>query len=74
MPKKGLNPELINAILYLLECKGELPQKYRPHILKGNWIGYWECHIQPDWLLIWQLNEDIKFISLIRTGTHSDLF
>jgi len=43
-------------------------------VLKGNFKGFWECHIQPDWLLIWQQDDEIKLISLTRTGTHSDLF
>lgn len=72
--KRGLNPDLINDVLYLLESSGKLPEKYRPHLLKGNWKGYWECHIQPDWLLVWEQDEEIKLISLTRTGTHSDLF
>ncbi|WP_317132770.1 type II toxin-antitoxin system YafQ family toxin [Pedobacter sp. BS3] len=42
--------------------------------MSGNWDGYWECHIKPDWLLIWKQDETIKLITLTRTGTHSDLF
>lgn len=40
----------------------------------GDYKGFWECHIQPDWLLIWEQDEEIKLISLHRIGTHSDLF
>lgn len=65
---------MLVEVLELLEEKGKLPSKYRPHILKGNFKGLWECHIQADWLLIWQQFDDIKLISLTRTGTHSDLF
>ncbi len=72
--KRGLNAKLINEVILLLEKDGKLAPKYKAHILKGNYVGLWECHIQPDWFLIWDQNETIKLISLIRTGTHSDLF
>ncbi|QQV75238.1 mRNA interferase toxin YafQ [Rickettsia tillamookensis] len=49
-----------------------LPQKYRPHKLTGDHYPKWECHIEPDWLLIYEIKKDI--IILYRTGTHSDLF
>lgn len=72
--KRGLNLDLFKNVIILLEKDGKLPSKYKPHLLKGNFTGYWECHIQPDWLLIWKQNDDIKLVSLTRTGTHSDLF
>lgn len=72
--KRGLNLELFKEVIILLEKNGKLPSKYKAHILKGNFKGYWECHIQPDWLLIWKQDEEIKLVSLTRTGTHSDLF
>ena len=72
--KRNLNIELFKDVVILLEKEGKLPTKYKPHVLKGNYIGFWECHIQPDWLLIWEQDDDIKLISLTRTGTHSDLF
>ena len=72
--KRGLNLELFKEVIILLENNGKLPAKYKPHILKGNFSGYWECHIQPDWLLIWKQDDEIKLVSLTRTGTHSDLF
>lgn len=72
--KRGLDISLLEEVLLLLREKGKLPSKYKPHVLKGNFKGYWECHIQPDWLLIWKQDEDIKLVSLVRTGTHSDLF
>jgi mRNA interferase YafQ len=53
----------------------------RPHLLSGNYSGFWECHIKPDWLLIYQFSEEtnengevIEFVTFVRTGTHSDLF
>lgn len=72
--KRNLNVELFKNVVELLESDGKLPTKYKPHVLKGNYNGFWECHIQPDWLLIWEQNDEIKLISLTRTGTHSDLF
>ncbi len=72
--KRNLNIELFKEVVLLLEKNGKLPIKYKPQVLKGNYKGFWECHIQPDWLLIWEQNDEIKLISLTRTGTHSDLF
>jgi len=72
--KRGLKSELIDEVILLLEKEGKLPTKYKAHMLKGDYAGCWECHIQPDWLLIWEQSDEIKLISLIRTGTHSDLF
>lgn len=72
--KRGLDLQLFKEVVILLEQDGKLPEKYKPHTLKGNFKGYWECHILPDWLLIWKQNEEIKLVSLTRTGTHSDLF
>ncbi len=66
--------ELLDVLVTKLVEEGTLEAKFKPHILKGNYKGLWECHIQPDWLLIWEQNETIKLISLVRTGTHSDLF
>ncbi len=72
--KRGLNMNLLDKAVTTLVEKGELPTTNKPHVLKGNYKGLWECHIQPDWLLVWEQNETIKLIVLIRTGTHSDLF
>lgn len=72
--KRGLEMKLLDDVVTFLVEKGKLPQKYKPHKLTGNYKGFWECHIQPDWLLIWEQNETIKLINLARTGSHSDLF
>ncbi|MGC4130006.1 MAG: type II toxin-antitoxin system YafQ family toxin [Bergeyella sp.] len=72
--KRGLDISLLEEVLKLLRANGKLPAVYKPHLLKGNYKGYWECHIQPDWLLIWKQDDDIKLVSLSRTGTHTDLF
>ena len=51
-----------------------LPPENRDHELTGNWVGHRECHIQPDWLLIYRIENDVLVLTLARTGTHSDLF
>jgi mRNA interferase YafQ len=51
-----------------------LDKKHRPHKLSGDYSGYWECHVKPDLLLIWDENEQINLLELVRTGTHADLF
>jgi len=51
-----------------------LPPENRDHDLTGNWRGHRECHIQPDWLLIYRIEGDVLVLTLSRTGTHSDLF
>lgn len=72
--KRNYKIELLEIVMKLLREKGELPSKYKPHKLSGNYSGFWECHLKPDWLLIWKLDADNKIIKLDRTGTHSDLF
>ena len=65
---------LINDVFELLALTGSLPAKYKPHKLTGNYAGFLECHIQSDWLLVWDKDEVKREILLTRTGTHSDLF
>lgn len=72
--KRGLDESKFDEVVLLLANEGKLPQNLKPHKLKGKYNGLWECHIQPDWLLIWEQEDEIRLISLIRTGTHSDLF
>lgn len=72
--KRGLDMQLLDKAVTNLVVKGTVPQKNKPHRLTGNYKGLWECHIQPDWLLVWEQNDIIKLITLTRTGTHSDLF
>lgn len=72
--KRGYNPQLLENVLNIL-CSGQpLPPKYKDHNLSGNYIGYRECHITPDWLLIYKVEENILTLTLTRTGSHSDLF
>lgn len=72
--KRGYNLELLQKVISLLSEHGKLPQEYRPHILSGKYAGIWECHIQADWLLIWQQDNNKLILLLLDTGTHSDLF
>ncbi len=72
--KRGYKEPLIQNIIILLADGTPLPAKNKPHKLNGNYKDCWECHIQPDWLLIWQININSNTLILIRTGTHSDLF
>ncbi len=70
--KRGKDLEKLKKIIELLVIKNPLPTKYKDHKLIGNFVGRRECHIEPDWLLIYKINEDS--IIFERTGTHSDLF
>lgn len=62
----------LESIIYALQNSQTLPPKNRNHKLKGDYVGCWECHIEPDWLLIYILTQ--KELILVRTGSHSDLF
>lgn len=72
--KRGLKTELLKEVISLLVTGEELPSKYKDHILSGKWSKYHECHILPDWLLIYYIEDEILVLTLSRTGTHSDLF
>lgn len=72
--KRHLDIDLLDNIIRKLASNEELPEKNKDHALTGNWIGHRECHIQPDWLLIYQIENDLLVLTLTRTGTHSDLF
>lgn len=72
--KRGLDENQLDDIIKILLIGEPLPAKNKDHNLKENYKGCRECHINPDWLLIYSKDENVKLISLIRTGTHSDLF
>ena len=72
--KRGYNMQLIKDAIMLLAETGTLPAEYKPHQLHGNRKGQWECHIQPDWLLIWEIRNQELVLVLLNTGSHSDLF
>ena len=72
--KRGYDMQLLkDIIITLLESK-MLPNKHKNHKLKGNFENHWECHIKPDWLLIYRYSADGQQIIFEETGTHSDLF
>lgn len=72
--KRGYDLSLMEEIVDTLAAGKPLPAKYRDHLLTGNFAGCRECHITPDWLLIYELAEDMLILYLTRTGSHSDLF
>ena len=72
--KRGYDISLLTTVLYILANGESLPQKYKDHNLSGNYKGCRECHITPDWLLIYEILDDELILYLTRTGTHSDLF
>ncbi len=72
--KRGLKISLLEDIVASLAMGEPLPEKNKDHALTGNWTGHRECHILPDWLLIYRIEDDVLVLTLARTGTHSDLF
>lgn len=72
--KRGCPKSEFIAVVDLLKNEQPLPEKYRDHALNGNYAGFRECHIQPDWLLIYQVDKGRLVLTLSRTGTHADLF
>ncbi|MCM1123479.1 MAG: type II toxin-antitoxin system YafQ family toxin [Eubacterium sp.] len=72
--KRYLNIDLLDDIIRMLSCGEKLPERNKDHALSGNWEGHRECHILPDWLLIYRIEEGVLILTLTRTGTHSDLF
>ena len=72
--RRGYDISLLSEIIKKLAAGENLPQKNKDHALTGNYSGCSECHITPDWLLIYELDGDTLFLYLTRTGTHSDLF
>lgn len=72
--KRGLKIGLLEDVVATLAMGKPLPEKNKDHALYGNWAGHRECHILPDWLLIYRIEDDVLVLTLARTGTHSDLF
>lgn len=72
--KRGYALSLLENVLDTLQREETLDQKYKDHALVGNYIGFRECHIQSDWLLIYAINTSELILAASRTGTHSDLF
>ncbi len=72
--KRGLKINLLEDIVTALAMGKSLPEKNKDHALTGNWAGHRECHILPDWLLVYRIENDVLVLTLARTGSHSDLF
>ena len=74
MKKRGKNLDKLVNVLSLLASGNPLPVQYRDHQLSGNLHDFRECHIEPDWLLLYQIYEDTLILSATATGSHADLF
>ncbi|MCI8614038.1 MAG: type II toxin-antitoxin system YafQ family toxin [Lachnospiraceae bacterium] len=70
--KRNYDINLLNTIIDTLRIPAALPPKNKDHVLRGNYVGRRECHISPDWLLIYRIDKDEIYLD--RTGTHADLF
>lgn len=72
--RRGYDMNVIKKAMRLLEKNGELPPEYKTHKLTGEYKGCLECHLKPNWLLIWEKHENELVMLMIDTGTHSDIF
>ena len=72
--KRGLPIDKLNEVVLLLANQEVLPPKYRDHAMTGKYAGCRECHIQPDWLLVYSIDNGRLVLFLLDTGTHSDIF
>lgn len=72
--KRHLDMQLLDDVIRKLSRGEQLEPQNNDHILTGNWSGYHECHIQPNWLLIYKIDNNQLILTSTRTGTHSDLF
>ena len=72
--KRGYDTRLLEAVLEILVSGEPLPETYKDHPVQGKYTGHRECHITPDWLLVYKISENELILYLTRTGTHSDIF
>jgi mRNA interferase YafQ len=72
--KRGWDRNLLDVAIELLSNNIQLPVEYKAHPLKNKTPKQWDCHIKPDWVLLYEIDDKNKVIKLIRTGSHSDLF
>lgn len=72
--QKGKDLRELGEAMRLLQQDGCLPEAYRPHILKEEFAGYWECHIEDDWLMVWRQDDTKLTLLMTDTGTHDELF
>lgn len=74
MKKRGLDLSLLDDIVDKLRQRIPLEEKHRDHALTGDFVGFRECHIKPDWLLVYLIENDVLTLTLVDTGSHSDIF
>lgn len=72
--REGKNPQDLWDVVDILAEEGQLPNAFKPHMLTGLYAGFWECHIEDDWLLVWRQDNKRLTLLLTDTGTHSSLF
>ena len=72
--RRNMKLQILKDVVTKLANGEQLETKYRDHALSGDWIGHRECHLLPDWLLVYRIENDVLVLTLTRTGTHSDLF
>lgn len=72
--KRHMNVQLLEAVIAALAMGETLPAKFKDHALEGEWAGFRECHIQPNWLLVYKIENGVLVLTLSRTGSHSDIF
>jgi mRNA interferase YafQ len=70
--KQGKDLDKLETVVDILQAREQLPARCRPHPLRGIWAGHWDCHLEPDWLLLYKVTDDA--LILVRTGSHADLF
>ncbi len=72
--KRGLDIGKLVKTVSLLAQTGTLPSEYKAHKLTGNFAGLWECHIEPDWIMVWDQSDTEMKLLFLKTGSHSDIF
>lgn len=72
--KRGRDMSLLEGVIAALAMGEKLPEKNKDHSLSGNWAGHRECHILSDWLLVYRIDDDVLVLTLVRNGSHSDVF
>ena len=70
--RQGKDLDKLEAIVDILQAEEKLPARCRPHPLRGIWTGHWDCHVEPDWLLLYRVTDEA--LILVRTGSHAELF
>lgn len=73
MEKRNKDLDKLTTVIKIIASGEKLPDKYDDHAMTGNWKGHRDCHIEPDWVLIYRIEKDTLFLTLSRTGSHSDL-